>query len=52
MDQDYDGYLTAQDFARFFGQDGGKIDFSDLAALIKNKDSKHVGKLNYTYFSK
>lgn len=52
LDQDYDGFITAQDIGRYFGQDGSKLDFADLQMLIKYKDSKKVGTLNYKDFSK
>ena len=52
LDHDYDGLISAQDVWRFFGQDGGSLEYHDLAALIKYKDSNKRGVLNYTDFSK
>jgi len=30
LDFDYDGFITAQDIGRFFGQEGSAIEFTDL----------------------
>ncbi len=40
LDTDYDGFITAADISRLLGQDGGRINFTDLQSLMKNKDSK------------
>ena len=52
LDLDYDGLVTPEDIVRNFGQDNKKLDFNDLKMLIKTKDSKRRGLLNYTDFSK
>ena len=47
LDTDYDGYISAADISRFFGSD-----VEALTILMKNKDSKKRGLLNYKDFSK
>lgn len=51
LDSDYDGYITVEDILRYFGQEND-LDFNDLKKLIKDKDSKKIGKIGYTDFSK
>jgi len=50
IDMDYDGYITAEDIARQFGKDNKKLDFRDLRTLIKNRDSKRKGKVDFKDF--
>lgn len=49
---DYDGFITAEDIARQFGKDNQKLDFRDLRTLIKNRDSKRKGKIDFKDFCK
>jgi Ca2+-binding EF-hand superfamily protein len=51
LDTNYDGVIDAEDILRQFSNED-KIDYADLHKLIKDKDSKHVGQLSYTDFSK
>jgi len=53
MDQDFDGYITAEDFSRAFGGSTGseKIEFNLLKVLLKLKSKKRQSKVNYTEFS-
>lgn len=37
VDTDYDGFIHAEDLAKFHG---GDIDYKDLEILLKNRDSK------------
>lgn len=50
IDMDYDGYITAEDIARQFGKDNKKLDFRDLRTLIRNRDSKRKGKIDFKDF--
>jgi hypothetical protein len=36
-DTDYDGYLTAEDMAKFYG---APVDFKDMQLLLQNRDSR------------
>lgn len=49
IDMDYDGYITAEDIGRKFGKNK-KIDFRDLRTLIRNRDSKRKGKIDFKDF--
>lgn len=51
LDGDYDGFITVEDILRHFGQ---KKDFNynDLKKIIMDKDSKKLGKIGYSDFSK
>lgn len=51
LDQDYDGYITAEDFAKLIGGTAG-FDFNLLKILMKMKNSKQTAQVNYTEFSK
>lgn len=51
LDSDYDGYITVEDILRHFGQEKGVV-YNDLKKLILDKDSKKLGKIGYTDFSK
>lgn len=51
LDTDYDGYITVEDILRYFGSDKD-FSYNDLKKLITDKDSKKVGKIGYTDFSK
>lgn len=50
IDMDYDGFITAEDIARQFGKDNQKLDFRDLRTLIRNRDSKRKGKIDFKDF--
>lgn len=52
LDSDYDGFVTVEDFLRYFGKDDKELDLKDLTKLITDKDQKRQGKINYTDFSK
>lgn len=51
-DLDYDGFLTAEDFARIVGGSSGssKFDFNLLKMLINIRIKKNDNKINYTEF--
>ncbi len=49
VDTDYDGHITAEDMAKFHG---GNIDFKDMETLMKNRDSKRAGRLDFKDFCK
>ena len=51
LDSDYDGFITVEDILRHFKPED-KIDFADLKKLMEDKDSKHLGKIGYTDFSR
>jgi hypothetical protein len=51
LDSNYDGVVDAEDILKQFSNED-KIDYTDLHKLMKDKDSNHVGELNYTDFSK
>ena len=51
LDTDYDGFITVEDILRYFGQEKD-LDYNDLKKLIRDKDSKKIGKIGYTDFSK
>ncbi len=54
LDEDFDGYLTAENFAKLIGGSTGssKFDFNLLKMLIKMKNSKMEPQINYTEFCK
>jgi Ca2+-binding EF-hand superfamily protein len=54
LDQDYDGFITAEDFAKLIGGSSGnsKFDFNILKILIKMKNVKKASQINYTDFSR
>lgn len=49
LDSDHDGYITIEDFMRNFSDIA--VNYDDLAKLIKERDSKREGRLNYEDFS-
>lgn len=51
LDQDYDGFITIEDLLKYFGTET-EIDYDDLKKLINDKDSKKLGRINYTDFSR
>lgn len=51
LDSDYDGFIQVEDILRHFKPEDG-IDYYDLKKLMTDKDSKHVGKIGYTDFSR
>lgn len=54
LDQDFDGFVTAEDFAKFIGGSAGssKFDYNLLKMLIKMKNKQMNSQINYTEFSK
>jgi len=54
LDEDYDGFVTAEDFAKLVGGSSGssKFDFNLLKMLTKMKNSRIEPKINYTEFCK
>lgn len=52
LDIDHDGFVTAEDIMRFFGDSNKEIDFNDLIKLMHEKDSNKLGRLSYADFSK
>ena len=54
MDTDYDGYLTAEDFAKLIGGSTGssKFDYNLLRMLIRLKTKSTNYSINYTEFCK
>jgi len=51
LDQDYDGYITVEDILKYLGNDS-ELNYNDLIKILKDKDSKHEGRINYSDFSK
>jgi Ca2+-binding EF-hand superfamily protein len=51
LDADHDGIITITDFMRVLQSESDKINLRDLKKLIRDKDSKGAGSLNYTDFS-
>jgi Ca2+-binding EF-hand superfamily protein len=53
LDSDHDGFITIEDFLRNFGGDllSDPNVVQDLKKLMKEKDQKKVGKINYEDFS-
>jgi CBS domain containing-hemolysin-like protein len=51
LDTDYDGFITIEDLLKYFANET-EIDYDDLKKLINDKDSKKLGRLNYTDFSR
>lgn len=51
LDQDYDGYLTAEDFAKLIGGSAGssKFDYNLLKMLVRMRNNQS-DKVNYTVF--
>lgn len=49
VDTDHDGLISTEDIAKLCG---GNIDFKDLEVLIKNRDIKREGYLNFKDFCK
>lgn len=54
LDTDYDGYLTAEDFAKLIGGSTGssKFDYNLLRMLIRLKTKSTCYQINYTEFCK
>ena len=54
LDLDYDGFISAEEFAKLIGGSAGstKYDFNLLKMLIKMRsgDKHNVGKVNFTEF--
>lgn len=51
LDSDRDGFITIEDILKQFGNEKDLV-YNDLKKLIIEKDTKRIGKLNYTDFSK
>ena len=53
LDSDHDGLITNEDFLRIFGAEtlADPNMVQDLKKLMKEKDSKKLGKINYEDFS-
>ena len=51
MDSDYDGKITAEDFAKLVGGTVG-FDFNILKMLVRMKNAGKKPEINYTEFSK
>ena len=52
MDWNHDGIVTVEDFIRVFSEvSDSKHLFKDLQKLLKDKDTKGIGHLNYNDFS-
>mmetsp|Transcript_28218 Transcript_28218/g.21090 ORF Transcript_28218/g.21090 Transcript_28218/m.21090 type:complete len:120 (-) Transcript_28218:1368-1727(-) len=53
IDTDYDGYITAENFANLLGGSSGssKFDFTLLKMLIKLRTKRNDNRINYTDFS-
>jgi hypothetical protein len=51
LDTDYDGYITVEDILKYFGNDT-ELNYSELKKLLIDKDSKKVGRIGYSDFSK
>ena len=49
VDQDYDGFITAEDIAKFYG---ANADFKEIQTMLRNRDSKRVGKIDFKDFCK
>jgi Ca2+-binding EF-hand superfamily protein len=54
LDQDYDGHITAEEFAKLVGGSTGssKFDFNLLKMLIRLKTKSLDSSVNYTEFCK
>jgi Ca2+-binding EF-hand superfamily protein len=52
MDEDYDGYLTAEDFSKLIGGSSGnsKYDYNFVKMLLKIRTKHANGNINYTDF--
>jgi Ca2+-binding EF-hand superfamily protein len=52
LDEDFDGFVTAENFAKLIGGSSGssKFDFNLLKMLIKMRNPKMSPDLNYTEF--
>lgn len=50
MDKDYDGFINSEDIATYFGKGDKKLDYRDLRMLIKNRDSKRRGLIDFKDF--
>ena len=51
LDQDYDGYITVEDILKYLGNES-ELNYNDLIKLMKDKDTKGIGTINYSDFSK
>lgn len=51
MDSDRDGFITIEDILKYFGNEKD-LSYNDLKKLMHDKDAKHLGKLNYSDFSR
>ena len=51
LDTDHDGYITVEDILKYFGNDPD-LDYNQLKKLMIDKDSRKLGKIGYSDFSK
>jgi Ca2+-binding EF-hand superfamily protein len=49
VDTDYDGFITPEDIAKFYG---AQVDFKDIQTMMKNRDSSKQGKIDFKDFCK
>ena len=49
LDTDFDGLLTAEDIAKFLGS---TADYKDIKTLLRSRDTKKIGKIDYKDFCK
>ena len=53
LDEDFDGYLTAEDFSKLIGGSSSstKFDYSLVKMLLKLRSKSQLEKINYADFS-
>lgn len=51
LDSNFDGFITVEDILLYFGTDTD-LNYYELTKLMKDKDSKKEGRINYPDFSK
>ena len=49
VDNDFDGFITAEDVIKLIG---GSVNLKDIETLLKNRDSKRKGKVDFKDFCK
>lgn len=54
LDEDFDGFVTSENFAKLMGGSSGstKFDYNLLKMLIKMKNTRMSPEINYTEFCK
>lgn len=52
LDEDYDGYLTSEDFSKFIGGSDGNSsnDYNMIKLLVNIRNKNQTGKINYSDF--